>query len=172
MEPSGSSPSYTHEEHLDALRLQIKVDPISTDQLATLNLLSLGDDYSDIAEASEIQHQSAIVWAQKAVAKMCAANTESAFYSLLALGIENDPQRLSLRDLKVLRYMASGMSGQEIAEQLGYTGKARRNLGFLAIKVVREKLGARNNVEAVRLGYRFRLLNPVVGDPPLPEWPE
>ena len=99
--------------------------------------------------------------------RLCASTNAAAAYLGFAMELLHDPKRLTATDIRVLRMLASGLTPVEIAAALGYRGRSLRSKGYWRVKLLREKLDARTNSEAIRLGIRYGLLHPEIGDPPL-----
>ncbi|MCH8876704.1 MAG: hypothetical protein IIA89_07745 [Chloroflexi bacterium] len=153
--PSGT---YTHREHVDALRIQLRLDPLQPGELGGLVAKSIGRE----ASASGVS---------QARARLSAPSTPSAFYSALAVGVIDDPLRLTDLEVDVIRLLASGATSQEIGQYCGHTTVASQaNRGAELLKSARSKLMAENNVHLIRIAYRVRLIEPAEGSPPLPPW--
>lgn len=163
---------YTHQEHTQALQNSLRFDSLGYVTLAVLARASFGETHEQIADHLDMKTTGVNSAMKRARDALLAPNDASATYNAFALELLDDTKRLNSKDIEVLRMLASGYTRTEIAEYLGYRGEARRNPGALAVNSVIDKLGTRTEAEAVRLGVRFGLLLPEVGDPPLPEWPE
>lgn len=166
------SGTYSHVEHLEMLKVSLGLDPIRSTELIALTRQSFGESRDEIAKARDVSETSISSTLFQARERLCASTSAAAAYVGFALELLDDSKRLTPTDLRVLRMMASGMTPPQIAEALGYHGQSLRSKGYWRIKLLREKLGAKTNAEAIRLGVRFGLLNPENGDPPLPAWPD
>lgn len=153
--PSGT---YTHREHVDALRASLSLDPLQPLERKALVDLSLGRDGD----------KNAITGARN---RLSAPSRPSAFYVALAVHLFDDPFRLTDDEVLAIRRLASGGDSREIGEALGYaTENSQRNKGVALLQSAMEKLKVRNRVELIRAAYRVRLIEPKEGRPPLPPW--
>lgn len=153
-----ASGTYGYRDHLVALIDQLKVAPILPFEKKALRDLSLGKANDRIA-------------AQAAMSRLSAPSKPSAFYAWLATGQEDDPLRLTDFELEAIRLLASGANAREIGEAAGLaTENSQRNRGGELLRMARGKLDAENNTHLVRLAARYRLIEPLAGDPPLPPW--
>lgn len=149
---------YTHSQHLQSLKEQLNYDSLQPAEKEALILASLGNDPSPKT-------------LNLARRRMSAPSQASAFYLMLAVGQVDDGLRLTNDEVLAIRRLASGGSTREIGEALGYaTTNSQKNRGVALLQSAREKLGAANNVELVRVSYRVRLIEPGEGNPPLPPW--
>lgn len=156
--PSGT---YTHREHLEALREQLVLDPLGAQEKKSLVDKSMGVDNHP--------NKHTVLSARQ---RLSTPSTPSAFYLALAVGVfPDDPLRLTDEEVDSIRLLASGATTQEIGEAMGCTTPAsQKNRGAELLRMARGKLQAENNVHLIRLAYRFRLIEPEAGDPSLPPW--
>lgn len=150
--------THQHHEHLQALRTSLRLSPLTPAERDRLERVSQGS-YPKKPRL------------HLARSKACAPTDASAVYSLLGVGVFDDPERITDRELMALRMLASGATVGEIGLAVGYTTteSARTHVNRLFARL-RAKVGARNNAHLIRIAYRLRLLNPRIGDPPLPPW--
>lgn len=162
---------YSHAEHVEALQNSLNLDPLTFTELNSLSHSSFGKTYEEIADARGTKRGHVSVASQVARDKLVAPSVAAATYNAFAVELFDDMDRLTATDIRVLKFLASGESAERIAEILSNTtAPSRRNRGYEAIKKMRDKLGARTNAEAIRLGVRYGILNPEAGDPPLAAW--
>ncbi|MCH8093492.1 MAG: hypothetical protein IH953_02760 [Chloroflexi bacterium] len=153
-----SSGTYTHREHVKALRASLSLDPMGSPELKALVDLSLGREADRNTLSMARSHLSA-------------PSRPSAFYSALALHLFDDPLRLSEPEVEAIRLLASGADTREIGESFGHSTEAsQRNRGAELLRMARGKLGAESNTHLIRMAYRVRLIEPSKGSPPLPPW--
>ena len=164
------SGTYTHSEHLEALRLSLGLDPLHSTALAILMRKSFGQSRDEVADACQTSGASVTAALVRARQHLCAPTNAGATYLAFAMGLLHDSKRLTANDLRVLRLMASGLTPPQIAKALDYKGGSIRSIGYKHVKSLREKLGAKTNAHAIRLGVRYGLLDPKAGDPWLPPW--
>ena len=64
--------------------------------------------------------------------------------------------RLTPREIEVLRVLAEGLDGKEIAERLGISGKTERN----HMASITEKLGVHSRLQALVFGLKHGVVDP------------
>lgn len=153
-----ASGTYTHREHLEALRDHLRLDPMGPGERKAL---------SDLSEGREINRNTVT----RARNRLSAPSRAGAFYVALAMGIYGDPLRLTDPEVEAVRLLASGADTREIGESFGHSTEAsQRNRGSALLRMARGKLEADNNTHLIRIAYRVRLIEPAEGNPSLPPW--
>ncbi|MFV2045661.1 MAG: helix-turn-helix transcriptional regulator [Anaerolineales bacterium] len=108
----------------------------------------------------------------KVVQRLSAPTRPAAYYNGLAAGQWDDPQKLSDQEIKAIKLLAAGATSEDVGRWMGCKTKDRaKNHGGGLLRLIRGKMGARNNVHLIKLAYRFRIIEPVEGNPRLAPWP-
>jgi DNA-binding CsgD family transcriptional regulator len=155
---TGTLRDYSHGEHIQALKEQLRYDPLRPAEKR---------DFLSFVDGGNFNRG----YIGRLLQRLSAPTRESAYYSGLAAGQWDDPLKLTNQEVDVIRLLASGATSEDVGRFIGCkTFHSARNHGYELLRLIRGKMGARNNVHLIKLAYRFRIIEPVEGNPPLAPW--